>query len=91
MRTRVRVVFSGRVQGVFFRANTKRFADQRGVFGWVRNTEDGDVEALLEGEEDAVGAVIRDCQYSQPYARVDSVRLATEEPKGEFKNFRVIH
>jgi acylphosphatase len=91
MQKRLRVVFRGRVQGVFFRANTKRFADTHSVVGWVRNTESGDVEALLEGEEDAVNAVIHDCQHSQPYARVESVERVSEEPLGEFKDFRIRH
>jgi len=89
MKTRLRVVFKGKVQGVFFRANTKRFADKRGVVGWARNTESGDVEALFEGEDDAVNAVIHDCQNSQPYARVEQIKRAEEEPLGEFKDFRI--
>lgn len=91
MKTRLRVVFKGRVQGVFFRANTKRFADRHGVVGWVRNTESGDVEALFEGEVDAVNAAIHDCQHSQPYARVEKIDRAEEEPLGEFKDFRIMH
>lgn len=89
MRTRLQVVFKGKVQGVFFRANTKRFAEKHGVVGWVRNTESGDVEALFEGEEDAVNAVIYDCQNSQPYARVEQVERTEGEPLGEFKDFKI--
>lgn len=89
MKTHLRVVFKGRVQGVFFRANTKRFADRHGVVGWVRNTESGDVEALFEGEEDSVNDVIHECQHSQPYARVEQIERAEKEPLGEFKDFRI--
>ncbi|MEM2838518.1 MAG: acylphosphatase [Thermoplasmata archaeon] len=89
MKVRLRVIFSGRVQGVFFRANTQRFASSHGVSGWVRNTEEGDVEALFEGEEEAVNAVIRKCQYEQPYARVENIRIFREEPKGDLKGFTI--
>jgi acylphosphatase len=89
MRTRLQVVFKGRVQGVFFRVNTKRFADRYGVVGWVRNTESGDVEALFEGEDDAVNAVMHDCQNSQPYARVEQIERTEKDPLDEFKDFRI--
>jgi len=89
MRTRLQVVFKGKVQGVFFRANTKRFADRYGVVGWVRNMESGDVEALFEGEEGAVNAVIHDCQNSQSYARVEQIERTEKEPLDEFKDFRI--
>jgi acylphosphatase len=91
MKIRLYVVFRGRVQGVFFRANTKRFADSHGVTGWVRNTESGDVEALFEGDESAINAVMHDCQHSQPYARVDQVEKIEEEPLGDLKDFRIRH
>jgi acylphosphatase len=87
MIVRLRVIFSGRVQGVFFRANTQRFASSLGVCGWVRNTDEGDVEAVFEGEEEAVKEVIRKCQYEQPYARVEKVQIFREEPKGDLKGF----
>ena len=74
---------------MFFRANTKRFADQRGVVGWVRNTESGDVEALFEGEEEAIEAVLDDCQHSQPYARVEHIERISEEPLSDFQDFRI--
>lgn len=89
MRIRVRMFFKGKVQGVLFRANAKRFADRRGVVGWVRNTESGDVEALFEGDEEAVTAVIHDCQHSQPFARVEKVEKTEGEPLGDFKDFRI--
>jgi acylphosphatase len=88
---RMRVVFSGRVQGVFFRANTKRFADDLNVNGWVRNTDSGDVEALFEGDESSVKRVIERCRNEQPYAQVDSVIVNEEKPKGEFRDFRISH
>jgi len=91
MKTRIRVVFSGRVQGVFFRANTKKFADRHDICGWVRNTESGDVEALFEGEEKAINVVIHECQYSQPYALIESVEITKGGPGEELKDFKIRH
>lgn len=89
MKIRLRVIFSGRVQGVFFRANAKGFADDLGIAGWVRNTEDGRVEALFEGEEESVVSVICRCQHEQPYARVSSVEKIPEEYKGDLVGFKI--
>ena len=55
---RRRIVVHGRVQGVFFRDSTRALASRQGVAGWVRNREDGSVEALLEGSASGVQAVI---------------------------------
>ncbi len=91
MIVRLRAVFKGRVQGVFFRANAKKFAEEHGVEGWVRNTESGDVEALFVGEEQAVREVIGECQHSQPYARVDSVEIRPDASTNKVTGFRIMH
>lgn len=91
VKIRLRAIFSGRVQGVFFRANAKRFADEEGVAGWVRNAEDGRVEALFEGEEEGVMSTVRKCEHGQPYARVSSVDTVSEEYKGDLAGFRIMH
>ena len=88
MEVRAHVWFSGRVQGVFFRANTEKKARELGVRGWVRNLSDGRVETIFEGEESDVNALIEWCRTSQPYARVTDVEVAWEEPKGE-RDFRI--
>jgi acylphosphatase len=88
---RIRAVFSGRVQGVFFRANTKRFSDENGIAGWVRNTEDGNVEALFEGDRGDIAAVIVRCEHEQPYARVSSVDISEEAYIGDLDGFRIRH
>lgn len=80
---RAHVWISGRVQGVFFRASTVDEAAARGVEGWVRNSSDGRVEAALEGERSAVEAMIAWCRKGPPAARVSSVEVVWEEPKGE--------
>ena len=80
---RAHVWISGRVQGVFFRACTVDEAVASGVNGWVRNSSDGRVEAVLEGERSAVEAMIAWCRKGPPAARVSSVEVVWEEPKGE--------
>jgi acylphosphatase len=79
---RRRVVVHGFVQGVFFRDSVRRLAQQRGVAGWVANRPDGAVEAVLEGEPDAVERLVEFCRTGPHGARVDSVDVAEEEPEG---------
>jgi acylphosphatase len=79
---RRRVVVHGRVQGVFFRDSVRRLAQQRGVSGWVANREDGTVEAVFEGEADAVERLVAFCQDGPRGAEVSSVDVANEEPEG---------
>jgi acylphosphatase len=83
-----RVVVHGRVQGVFFRDSCRRQAQAAGVGGWVRNLPDGSVEALFEGPEDAVRRMLDWVQHGPPYARVERVDVAEEQPSGA-TDFRV--
>jgi acylphosphatase len=87
---RAHVWISGRVQGVFFRASTVDEAVARGVDGWVRNSSDGWVETVCEGERSAVEAMIAWCRKGPPAARISSVEVVWEEPKGEH-GFEVRH
>jgi acylphosphatase len=86
--TRVRVLVTGRVQGVFFRATCASEARRRGVGGWVRNVPGSRVEAVFEGPEDAVEAMVAWCRRGPELARVEEVQVRAEEPIGE-RNFRV--
>ncbi len=72
----------GRVQGVFFRDSTRRAAESRGVMGWVRNRDDGTVEAWFEGEEDGVQAMVEWAGRGPSRAEVDSVAVDEVEPEG---------
>ena len=81
--TRARVEVSGRVQGVWFRAETRRMATSLGLSGWVRNTPDGTVEAAFEGEREDVERAVDWCREGPPLARVDGVSVYWEEPAGE--------
>ena len=80
---RARVVVSGRVQGVFFRAETRREASLLGLSGFVRNTRDGMVEAVFEGDPAMVERAVKWCRRGPSHAHVDSVKVTWEEPTGE--------
>lgn len=86
---RVRLLISGRVQGVFFRACTRGAAIQEGVTGWVRNLADGRVEALFEGSAERVDRVIAWCQQGSPGSRVDQVDVQVQPYQGEFSSFEI--
>lgn len=79
---RKRVIVHGNVQGVFFRDTTRRQAAGRGVAGWVRNRPDGTVEAVFEGDPDAVEAMVAFCHKGPRGARVERVEVSEEEPEG---------
>jgi acylphosphatase len=77
-----RVVVHGSVQGVFFRDTTRRKADSRGVRGWVRNCSDGSVEALFEGDPEAVEAMVAFAREGPRGADVERVDVADAAPEG---------
>jgi acylphosphatase len=79
---RRRVVVRGNVQGVFFRDSARREAEARGVAGWITNRPDGAVEAVFEGDADAVAALVAFCRRGPRGADVESVDENSEEPKG---------
>ncbi|WP_248516542.1 acylphosphatase [Salinarchaeum laminariae] len=81
-RTRAHVFVTGRVQGVFFRATTRERAAEVGVDGWVRNLDDGRVEAVFEGSEEQVDAMIEFCHEGSSAARVEDVDVEEQPPEG---------
>jgi acylphosphatase len=85
---RRRVVAHGDVQGVFFRDTARRMAHSRGVAGWVRNNPDGSVEAVYEGEPDAVESMVNWSREGPRGATVERVEVAEEEPEG-LTEFRI--
>ena len=78
---RRRVVVHGYVQGVFFRETTRRRAMSIGVAGWVRNLPDGTVEAVFEGEREAVERLVDFCREGPRGARVDRVDVESQDPE----------
>ncbi|WP_144900797.1 acylphosphatase [Halobellus captivus] len=82
-RVRAHVYVSGTVQGVYYRASTRDAARDRDLDGWVRNLDDGRVEAVFEGPEPAVQELIEWCQSGSPAASVDDVEVTYDEPEGE--------
>jgi acylphosphatase len=85
---RRRVTVHGRVQGVFFRDSVRRLAAQHGVHGFVRNTYDGTVEAVFEGDADAVERLVAFCRRGPRGAEVERVDVQEEAPEG-LAGFRV--
>jgi acylphosphatase len=90
-RVRAHIFISGRVQGVFFRSETRYEARRLGVVGWVRNMPDGKVEAVFEGEEKSVKEIIKFCKRGPPRARVTDVYVVWEDYTGEFRDFEIIY
>jgi acylphosphatase len=84
-----RVIFSGRVQGVFFRAFTRDVASLLGLSGWVKNLHDGSVEAVFEGEKELVEDAIKRCRKGPPGARVEEALVEWKPFSGEFRGFSV--
>lgn len=81
-RVRAHVFVSGRVQGVYYRASTRDAAQQKGVDGWVRNLDDGRVEAVFEGPKAAVEAMCEWCETGSSAATVEAVDVTMESPEG---------
>ncbi|MBW1719898.1 MAG: acylphosphatase [Deltaproteobacteria bacterium] len=86
---RVHVLVSGRVQGVFFRSNTRAEAKRLGLKGWTKNLPDGRVELVAEGASWAVNELIIWCHKGPDYSRVDKVESYEETPKGKHDEFSV--
>ncbi len=85
---RTRVLVHGLVQGVFFRENVRRHAEAAHLSGWVRNTSDGTVEAVFEGDPDGVDVLVLSCRRGPRGARVDRIEVIEEAPQG-IDGFRV--
>jgi acylphosphatase len=84
-----RLIISGRVQGVWFRASTREVAQRLGVIGWVRNTPDGSVETHIQGDDEAVEQMLAWCRQGPPGARVDYVDISEAFVQEEFRSFSI--
>ena len=83
-----RILITGRVQGVFFRASAKEMAERLGLSGEVRNLDNGMVEVIAYGPEDAVDRMVEWCRQGPPRAEVDSVEV-TEVSDRVYEGFKV--
>jgi acylphosphatase len=88
---RAKVMITGKVQGVYFRAETQAAAKQRNLLGWVRNRPDGSVEALLEGDEPSVNAMLEWFRQGSPFSRVHHVDVTWESYLGGFVRFDIVY
>ena len=91
MMVEAHVLISGKVQGVWFRANTKEKARQLNIKGWVRNLPDGRVEAVFQGEKEMVEEMIKWCYKGPPLAEVENVEVEWKEPEEEFEDFSILY
>lgn len=85
----VHLLISGKVQGVFYRASAKDEAESLSIKGWIRNTENGAVEATVTGSEEAIERFINWCKQGPSQARVDEVAV-TQKPDEGFREFKII-
>lgn len=86
---RAHIIVSGRVQGVYFRQETAKQAGKFGVSGWVRNLNDGRVEAVFEGEKDTVERIVNWIKKGPFFAKVSNLKVDWQEYSGEFNNFEI--
>lgn len=88
---RIRAKVFGRVQGVFFRANTKEKAKDLELDGWIKNKEDGSVEMVVEGDESNIYNLIDWCKSNPGIAQVNKVEILKEEKKERLKGFEILY
>ena len=86
---RAHIIIEGRVQGVGYRANTRRYANQLGLIGWVRNLRDGRVEIIVEGNEEMIDRLIQWCYRGPASAYVSKVNVEKSMPTREFRDFKI--
>ena len=86
---RVHLLIKGRVQGVYFRQTMMETAEKNNVLGWVQNLPDNRVEAMLEGENSNVDAVVEWAHFGPAGAVVDEIKIADEKYVGEFSDFEI--
>ncbi len=89
LKKRVKIRVFGNVQGVFFRYSAKEKAQKLGLMGWARNTGDGTVEIVAEGEESHLNEFLDWCYLGPPTAKVEKVEAEWQEVAGKLEAFRV--
>lgn len=89
MSKRIHIFAKGRVQGVYYRYNTSKKADELHLTGWVRNKPDGSVEIVCEGPEKDINEMVLWCKKGPAGANVTEVISEWEEYTGEFNTFEI--
>jgi acylphosphatase len=87
---RAHLLVTGYVQGVFYRHTMAGRARSSGLTGWVRNLPDGRVEAVIEGEEEPVHALVEWCRQGPPHATVEGIEVTWEGCSGDFSGFQAL-
>ncbi|MBI3903606.1 MAG: acylphosphatase [Nitrosomonadales bacterium] len=87
--TTLHLIIHGRVQGVYFRDSMRREAQKLGVAGWVRNRSDGTVEAVVQGEADAMEAIVRWAHRGPEFAQV--MQVDSEAAEGVYTGFEILY
>lgn len=85
----VNLIVKGKVQGVFFRAEAKETAEKLGITGWVKNREDGSVEAMAKGSQESIDAFVQWCKTGPKRAGVTDV-IVTPLHLDDFDTFEII-
>lgn len=91
IKKRVKIRVYGIVQGVFFRASTRDFAQKLGLRGTVRNVLDGSVEIIAEGDEEILKKLISYARTGPPPAKVYNIEINWEQSKDDLPSFRIIY
>ena len=85
------ILVKGKVQGVFFRKNTRQVAEALNITGWVKNTEEGDVEIFAQAFEEEVAQLIEWCKQGPPRAAVEDVEVKDAKPDNSIKRFSIAY
>lgn len=89
--SKIKVLFFGRVQGVWFRGFVQKQAEMLGVSGWVRNCSDGSVEALCCGPKEKVDELLKICKDGPPLARVNRVVCEPFLESCDSNDFKILY
>jgi len=88
-KARAHIYITGRVQGVFYRSFVRTKAQLLNLKGWAKNTMDGCVEIVFEGETEDINSAIEECRRGPPHAQITDLRVEWEKPRGEFNEFEI--
>lgn len=86
---KVHLIIFGNVQGIFFRSNIKKIADQYNVRGFAKNKKDGSVEVVLEGDNENVDKIIEFCKKGPSGAKIEKINIKEKQYKKEFNDFSI--